>query len=181
MQISNPHLRKTAVAIETIVTIAILIALSVVCSMALTVRVGTALKFSPVFVVSALAARRYGPLVAGLVALMADIIQFFMFPTGLPFSFGICLSGVLSGIILGWFMSKKVDFKRIVAGVLSSQILCSLILTTFVMVYVESWSPLFPLVYWRALQTIIMIVIEIILLYQLFVKIDLAKITKIVK
>ena len=181
MQISKKKKKKTAVAIETLVTIAILIALSVVCSMALTVRVGTALKFSPVFVVSALAARRYGPLVAGLVALMADIIQFFMFPTGLPFSFGICFSGVLSGMILGFFMNKKVDIKRIIIGVLSSQILCSLFLTTFIMVYIEGWSPLFPLIYWRALQALIMIVIEIVLLYQLFVKIDLAKITKIVK
>ena len=156
MQKTGSFRKKAVIATETITTLGILIALCIVCGMVLTVRVGTYLKFSPVFIVLILAAKRYGAVSAGLVALAADVLQFLMFPTGLPFSFGICLSGVVNGFMLGLFLAKKTTGFRLIFGTISSQLVCSLGITTFVMVYIEKWYPLFPLFYWRILQVVIM-------------------------
>mgnify|MGYP005755998147 CR=1 FL=1 len=172
--------KKIAIATETVTTIAILTALSIICSMFLTIRGGTMMKFSPTFVIVALAARRYGPLGAGLVAFLSDLIQFFMFPS-LGFSVGICLSGVLSGLLFGFIFYKKINMPRILLATVSTQVLCSLGITTLTMVYIERWFPLTPLLYFRLLQTAIMIPVTIIVLYLLFVKIDIAKLTKVVK
>ena len=68
--------RPAAIAVETITTIAMLTALSIVCSMFLTIRGGTFMKFSPVFIVTALAARRYGVFGASIVAFLSDEIQY---------------------------------------------------------------------------------------------------------
>lgn len=173
--------RPAAIAVETITTIAMLTALSIVCSMFLTIRGGTFMKFSPVFIVTALAARRYGVFGASIVAFLSDVIQYFMFPA-FNFSIGICLSGVVSGVIFGLFFYKKINLTRIVIASALSQVLCTVGITTFTMVYIERWYPtLESIVYWRILQAAIMFVASVIFLYLLFVKIDIAKLTKIAK
>ncbi|MGN0173405.1 MAG: folate family ECF transporter S component [Acutalibacteraceae bacterium] len=173
--------KSAAIAVETVTTIAMLTALSIVCSMFLTIRGGTFMKFSPVFIVVALAARRYGVFGAAIVAFMSDVIQYFMFPA-FNFSLGICLSGVVSGVIFGLFFYKKINLTRIIIASALSQVLCTVGITTFTMVYIEHWYPtLESIVYWRCLQALIMFVASVIFLYLLFVKIDLAKLTKVVK
>ena len=173
--------RTAAIATETITTIAMLTALSIVCSMFLTIRGGTIMKFSPVFIVVALAARRYGVFGACIVAFLSDLIQYIMFPAN-GFSIGICLSGVISGLIFGLFFYKKINLTRIVLASALSQGLCTVGITTFTMVYIERWYPtLESIIYWRILQSLIMLATSIIFLYILFVKIDIAKLIKIVK
>lgn len=179
MDYSNTR-KHTITATRTVTTIAILTALSIVCSLFLTFRAGTFLKFSPAFIVIALAARAYGIYGGVLVAFFTDFIQYLMFPAN-GFSFGICLSNVLTGLIFGLFLYKKVDLKRIVGATLISQIVCSLFITTITMVYIERWFPLFPLAYWRLGQVVIMSVASIIVLYLLFIKLDLPKKIKLVK
>lgn len=159
--------------------ISILTALSVVCSLFLTWRGGEFTKFSPTFIIIVLAARCYGVYGAAMVSLLSDIIQFAMFPAN-GFSLGICISSVLSGVIYGIFLYKKINLSRIVISTLLSQILCSLFISTYTMVYIEKWySSLFPLVYFRLLQVVVMSIASIVLLYLLFVKADLTKILKL--
>ena len=172
--------KRVAIATQTVTTIAILTALSIVSSMFLTLRVGSFLKFSPTFLVVALAAQAYGIYGAIIVAFLTDYIQYFMFPAN-GFSFGICLSNVLTGLIFGLLLYKKADLKRIIGAVLSSQIICSLFITTITMVYIEKWMPLFPLVYMRLVQVIIMSIISIIVLYFLLVKINFSNKIKLIK
>lgn len=172
--------RRVIDSTQAVTTIAILTALSIVTSVFLTFRVGTYLKFSPAFIVIALAARAYGIYGAVIVAFLTDYIQYHIFPAN-GFSFGICLSNVLTGLIFGLFLYKKADLKRIIGATLSSQIICSLFITTITMVYIEKWMPLFPMAYARLLQVAIMSVASIIILYILFVKMDLPKKIKLVK
>lgn len=173
--------RKAAIATETVTTLAVLTALAIICSTFLTFRFGVNfIKLSPTFIVIALAARRYGVFGAATVAFMSDLIQYLFQPTN-GFSIGICLSGVLTGVILGLFFYKKINLTRIVIAIVTSQLVCSVGITTFTMVYIERWYPLVPLIYSRLAQAGVMTVISIITLYYLFVKIDLAKLTKIVK
>lgn len=182
MDLQNTKVKKTAaLATETVTTIAVLTALSIVCSMFLTIRGGTFMKFSPVFIVIALAARRYGVFGAAIVAFLSDLIQYLMFPA-FNFSIGICLSGVVSGVIFGLFFYEKINLTRIIIASALSQIICTVGITTFTMVYIERWYPtLESIVYWRILQAAIMFVASVVFLYLLFIKIDIAKLTKVVK
>lgn len=173
--------RRVIDSTQAVTTIAILTALSIVTSVFLTFRVGDFMKFSPAFIVIALAAKAYGVYGGVIVAFLTDYIQFQMAPLK-GFSFGICLSNVLTGLIFGLFLYKKADLKRIIGATLSSQIICSLFISTYTMVYIERWYPtLFPLAYMRLLQVAIMSVASIIILYILFVKMDLPKKIKLVK
>lgn len=173
--------QTTLIATEAVTTIAILSALAVVSSMFLTFRGGDMMKFSPVFVVVALAARRYGVFGACAVAFISDLIQFMMYPSN-GFSVGICLSGVISGLIFGLFFYKKINLLRIVIASVLSQVICTIGITTFTMVYIEKWyDSLVPIIYWRSLQALIMFILSIVFLYILFVKMDIAKLTKIIR
>lgn len=158
--------------------ISVLTALSVISSLFLTWRGGEFTKFSPTFIIIVLAARSYGVYGAALVSLLTDIIQFAIFPAN-GFSLGICISGVLSGVIYGLFLYKKINLKRIVISSLLAQILCSLLISTYCMVYIEKWyTSLFPLLYMRLIQVVIMSIASIVFIYILFVKIDITKILK---
>lgn len=159
--------------------LSILTALSVVSSLFLTWRGGEFTKFSPTFIIIVLAARCYGVYGAVMVSLLSDIIQFAMFPAN-GFSIGICISSVLSGVIYGIFLYKEINLSRIVISSLSAQVFCSLFVTTFTMVYIEKWyDSMFPLVYFRLVQVVIMSIASIILLYILFVKYDITKLLKL--
>lgn len=158
--------------------ISVLTALSVISSLFLTWRGGEFTKFSPTFIIIVLAARCYGVYGAALVSILTDIIQFAMFPAN-GFSLGICISSVLSGVIYGLFLYKKINLKRIVISSLLAQILCSLLISTYFMVYIEKWyTSLFPLLYMRLIQVVIMSIASIAFIYILFVKIDITKIFK---
>lgn len=180
MDLQNTKTKRTAaLATETVTTIAVLSALAVVCSMLLTIRGGDIMKFSPVFIVIALAARRYGVIGATIVASLSDVIQYMMYPSN-GFSLGIFLSSALMGVIYGLFFYKKINLARIIIASALSQIICTIGITTFTMVYI--WGLSFEgIILWRILQAAIMLVASIVFLYILFVKIDIAKLTKIVK
>ena len=136
------------------------------------------MKFSPVFIVIALAARRYGVIGACIVASITDIIQFLMFPAN-GFSFGIFFANLLSGLIFGLLFYKKINLTRITLASALSQMICTVGITTFTMVYIEKWYPtLESIIYFRLLQALIMFVVNIIFLYLLFIKIDIAKLAK---
>ncbi len=162
-------------ATKTVTTIAILTALSVVFSLLFTFRVGNFLKFSPVFIVIALAANKYGIIGATIVAILTDFIQYLMFPAN-SFSIGVFVSNVLLGIIFGICLYKKVTLNRILLSAFLSQAICTVGVTTLSWVYIEKWYPtVSSIVYWRILQGSIMFVVITLLLYILFIKTNVLK------
>ncbi|WP_437130682.1 folate family ECF transporter S component [Peptostreptococcus russellii] len=81
------------------------------------------------FLAIVMAAMMYGPLIAGLIAGVSDIIQYIIRPTG-PFFPGFTLNAILSGIIYGLFLYKKeLSIKRISLCVLFEGIVITLLLT----------------------------------------------------
>ena len=165
------NFKKTTV----ITTIAILTTLSIVFSLFFTFRVGNFLKFSRVFIVIALAAKKFGVVGATLVAILSDFIQYLIFPSN-GFSFGIFISNVLLGLFFGLCFYKEINFNRVLTASILSQTICTVLVPTYFWVYVEKWYPtVSSIIYWRILQAVIMFFVMIILFYFLFIKSDFLK------
>ena len=159
----------------TITTIAILTALCVVFSLFFTFRVGNMLKFSPVFIIIALAASKYGVIGATIVATLSDFIQYLMFPAN-GFSIGIFISNVLLGVIFGLCLNGEINFKKILCATTLSQTICTVLIPCISWVYIEKWYPtITSIIYWRILQAFIMFIIMIILFYIIFIKSNFLK------
>ncbi len=170
---------KKTTPTQTLIFIALLTALSVVISCFLTYRVANVMKFSPVFIISAIAGYKYGIGGAILISVLTDVIQYFMFPSN-GFSIGIFVSNVVFGLIFGLCFYKKFNFSRILTASILSQSICTVLIPTYFWVYVDRWYPSIDvIIYPRIIQGCIMIVVITITLYLLFVKTDLIKKIKI--
>ena len=86
--------------------------------------------FSLSFLVIAVAAYWYGPVVAGLVHGLADLLGAVLFPKGAP-HIGLMVSAAAIGVIYGLFLYQKVTFWRIAAAATVSQLLISLTANSF--------------------------------------------------
>lgn len=82
------------------------------------------------FIPSVLAAMLYGPLSAGLVSGLADLIGSMLFPVG-PYFPGFTLSAVLSAMVYGFILYPRRSFPRIAAAVFISQFVFSFLLNSF--------------------------------------------------
>lgn len=160
------------VATKTIAILGVLTALGVICTMpfpyGLTIRFGNSIKLSFTFLVVALAARKYGPIAGGVVAGLADIIQTLVSGYGAPNPL-ICLSGILGGVIYGLCLHKKASFTRVLIAVLAKMIICSTLLTTLALSLMYG-APFIAKLIERLPQLLTMTVIEIVVMYVLFVK-----------
>ena len=157
------HLRRVAV-------LGVMTAIAVVCSltfpMGLTVRIGDFMKLSPVFLIIAIVGNMYGWKEAALVSFLSDLLQGLIFGGFSPL---ISLTALLSGACFGWFLKGNKSISKIVISVLITQIIGSLIITTTVLCVWYS-LPFYPTIYFRILQTAILIAIEIPVLI-LFIKV----------
>lgn len=87
------------------------------------------IEISFAFLAVAVSGMLYGPVMAGIMAAMADIIGFFVSPNGFFFP-GFTLNAFLSGFMFGlFFYKKKITFKRVLAASICNTILFSFILT----------------------------------------------------
>lgn len=77
-----------------------------------------------------IAAIMFGPLMAGIVAALADFIGAILFPIG-PYFPGFTLTAFLTGLSFGIFLYKKQSTVRILGTVAINQLLLSLLLNTF--------------------------------------------------
>lgn len=153
-----------------LVFMGVMTALAVICSLdfplGFTFRVAGFMKFSPAFLIVGITASVCGYKEAGLVSLLTDVIQGFLFGN---FSVLIAVINLLVGICFGLFLYKKSSILNIVSSVLITQIVGSLILITAVLCF-RFGMPFIPTIYWRELQTVIMIAVEIPVLW-LFIKV----------
>lgn len=166
---------KISTRIQKITILAVMTALAVICSSnfpyGLTIRVGSFMKFSPVFIIIGLVAATYGVWEAALVAFLSDLIQ--SLTAGLGISPAILVISTLTGVCFGIFLKQSnLNLFNVILSVLITQIVGSLGLTTAVLC-IRYGLPFTPTIYWRMLQTIILITLEIPILKFLLINADI--------
>lgn len=169
---------------QTIAIIGMLIALGVICSMpfpyGLTVRIGNDLKFSFAFIVYVMAARKYGIFATMGVAAAIDILQTLLSGYGLNVNPFILAGNVFVGLAFGLAFKKDMTIPRLLVLLTVTTVVSTIILTTLGLVLMYS-TPLFPLMWFRCLQAVIMFVLQFAVIYLLFIKTDILKRIKFVK
>lgn len=110
------------------------------------------------FFATVIAAILYGPIYAGAEAAIADITGAFLFPTG-PYFPGFTVTALLSGIVYGIFLHKKVNTVRVVLSIAIIAVLFSVLLNTYFLTFVvgKGFIALLPK---RIIQAMIMIPIQ---------------------
>ena len=114
------------------------------------------------FVPIAIAGMLLGPLPAGIVAAVADVLGAILFPTG-PFFPGFTLTAFLTGVIWGIFLYRKQTPLRILFAVLINQLILSFLLNSL-WISVLYGSPFMPLLATRIIQTAILIPVQFIVI-----------------
>lgn len=122
--------KKQEEKLFTLVCLALLIAMQVVLARFGSIPLGT-MRFSLSFIPVIIAARRFGVLSSVLVYGLGDLVGAIAFPTTGAYMPGFTVTALVSGLIFGLFLAKKSGVVRIVGSVLSSQIVCSLLLNSY--------------------------------------------------
>ncbi len=112
-----------------IVIMGILIAMNIVFTRLLSIQTAT-IRIGFGFVPIAAAGILLGPVPAGLVAVIADVVGLFINATG-AFHPGISLNAFLTGLVFGLFLHKNQKFWRVLAAVAVNQGILSLFLQTY--------------------------------------------------
>ena len=158
--------------LKKLVIAGVLIAANIVVSRFLSVPLWN-MKFSFAFLTVALAARYCGIWGAVAVNGIGDFLGAILFPTGAYFP-GFTLTAAIVGLIMGIYISKKCTLTRVIFCTITHQILCTLFLNTLwiSVVYETPFNAQFIA---RLPQAGIMSVLQIIILYLIFVKFDITE------
>ena len=156
----NPRLFK-------LVLLALFVALDVVVSAYLTIRVTPSIKVGASFLPVAFIGMLFGPIGGALGAAAGDMLQFLLVPGGV-FNPGVTLSAALSGLAYGLLLYRRAhSLWRVAAAVAVCELIISALLTTaflalmFHMRYVDLLLP-------RLLKSAVMTPIETAVLYPLW-------------
>lgn len=114
------------------------------------------------FVPLVIAAMLLGPVKAGIVGALSDILGATLFPIGAYFP-GFTLTALSTGIVYGIFLYKNESLLRIVVAVGINQLILSLLLNTF-WISVLYGSPYGPLFMTRIIQCAILIPVQIVVI-----------------
>jgi ECF transporter S component (folate family) len=96
-----------------------------------TIPVGSFMKIGFSFLTNAVCGMLYGPIAAGLMAGVGDIIGYMMNPMGQPWFPGFTLNAVLAGMIYGvFFYKKKITFARALTAKVLVSVVVNVILGT---------------------------------------------------
>ena len=159
----------------TLTCLALLTAMQIILARYLAIPVTESMRFTTSFIPVVIAARRFG-IVGGMAVYgVGDFLGAIIFPAGGAFFPGFTVTAVVSGLIYGLFLSKKGGIVRIVLSVLTSQIVCTLLMNSYwlSMLYGSEFSAIFVS---RIPQALIMSVIQI-----LFMTLFLEKISGAIK
>ena len=144
--------------------LSMLIALSVVVSYVTSFQITPTLKIGIGFLVTALMGMFYGPVAAGIGNGLANLIKFFLKPTG-PFFLGYTVTAILGGIIYGLFFYKgKCNIWRTISAKTCINIFLNVCLNTYwgALLYGDAISAIIGP---RFIKNISLLPFEIILLY----------------
>lgn len=142
-----------------LVIVALLIGLNIVFSRFVSISAWN-FKISFAFTTLLVAGYLYGPSIGLIVGGVGDLIGSLLFPIG-AYNPLLTLTAGLSGVIFGLFVYDDLSLKRIVPMVLINQIAVSLLINTSIISIMYNVEFL-PLLSTRAIQCVIMIVVEII-------------------
>lgn len=167
---------KELKSLSTLTTLSLLMALNIVMSQTLSIKIGSEFSIGLGFLAIAAAAYFYGPIAGGITAALCDLIKALFFPFG-PFFPGWTLSAFIGGFIYGMFFYKKEVklYHCILAKVLIAVIVN--ILLNALWIHLTYGSPYLPLLSARIIKNVITIPIEIGILYG-FIKFVLAPIKR---
>lgn len=144
----------------TLVTLALLVALEVVLSRMLSIRTFD-MTFSFGFIAVVTAAILYGPIAAGVVGALSDIIGAILFPLG-PYFPGFTLTAFFTGLIFGLFLYKQQSFVRILGATVITQVCGSLLLNSLWLSVLYGSRTYYGYLVYRLPQFIIMTVVMIV-------------------
>ena len=150
--------KKPALELKKLVTLALLTALYIVLERFLSFQMWN-MRIGFAFVALAIAGLLFGPLSAGLVGALGDILGMMLFPTG-PYFPGFTLTAFLTGAVFGLFLHKQQRPLQIAGAVAVNQIALSLFLQTLwiSITYGASYQALLPT---RLAQCVIMIPLQL--------------------
>lgn len=131
--------------------ISVLIAMQIVLSRMLSINLPY-LKIGFSFIPLMFASYLYGPAGGVIVATVSDVIGALAMPSGAFFP-GFTVTAALSGFIFGLAFHGDCSTPKIVAGVLSNEIICSLLINTLWLsiMYTEAFSVLIATRVWQCL------------------------------
>lgn len=155
--------------------LALLTAMQIVLARYLAIPVSESIRFSFSFIPVVIAARRFGVVGGMLVYGLGDFLGAIIFPTGGAYFPGFTLTAVISGLIYGLYLGKKISSLRIILSVLTSQILCTLVMNSY-WVSTLYGSDFGAVLVSRVPQSLVMSVLQII-----FMVTCLEKICKVIK
>ncbi len=153
--------KRTEMSAQKLVTLAFFTALFIVLERFLSFNVWN-MRIGFSFIALALAGMLYGPLEAGLVGALGDILGMLLFPTG-PYFPGFTLNAFLTGAVFGLFLHDKIDMKRIIGAVAVNQLILSLFVQTL-WISITYGAPYAALLPTRLVQVLILIPIQLITL-----------------
>ncbi|MBP9989241.1 MAG: folate family ECF transporter S component [Ruminococcus sp.] len=160
---------KTKLATRTVAVLAMLVAFGVVLGRFVPVVNiwSTEIEFS--FVAVMLAGYIAGPVGGVAVGGLIDFIGAILFPTGAYFP-GFTATAALTGMVFGLMFHKNCSLWKIIVAVLSTQLVCSLILNTLFIsiLYTKAFS---VLIVTRLIQVAIMSAVQIIIGFFMLTKI----------
>lgn len=162
-------------SVRTLTTCGVLLAMDVVITRLLSFNVWN-LRIGFSFIAVALAAYYFGPLGGALVHGLSDALGAILFPTGTYF-FGFTLSAALIGVLYGVCFRRHCKTVNIAVGVVSAQLLCSVLLNSL-SISIVYHSPFWSLLPLRLAQAGVMTVIQLAVLPFLFRRVDALKIIK---
>ena len=144
-----------------LVLMAMLVAIQVVLSRFLSINLWN-LKIGFAFVPIALAGMLLGPMGAGVTGMVADLIGATLFPSGAFFP-GFTLTAFITAFGYGFFLQKKQDIPHILAAVLFSEIVGTLLLNTKWLSILYG-TPFLPIFITRLGQAVGMGIVEVIVI-----------------
>lgn len=156
---------KKKVSINMLATIGILIGAQIILSRFLSIQAWNfRIGFS--FVPLAIAGILYGPIGGIIVATISDVLGAILFSSVGPYFPGFTVTALLMGMVLGLFLHKKQDMKRIIGAVCINQLILSLLVNTL-WISILYGSPYLPLLGTRIIQTMILVPVQIIVISQM--------------
>ncbi len=123
--------KKTEEKIFVLVCLALLTAMQVVLARYLVIPISVSLRLSASFIPVVIAARRFGIPGGVCVYALGDFVGAVLFPSTGAYFPGFTLTAAVSGLIYGLYLSKKSSLLRIILSVVTSQVVCTLLMNSF--------------------------------------------------
>lgn len=164
--------KSSANSIHRIACMGLLIAMNVVLSRFLSIT-AIDIKIGFSFITVVIAARLFGPIAAMLVNGIGDFIGAILFPQG-AYILPITLTAALFGLMFGLIIHKNLNMKTIVLSVLSTQLICTLLINSYIL-HLYFGLDFYATVSTRIVQSIVMSTVQI-----LFMKLCLEKIVVLI-